>query len=74
MVWWRRHEQLFPHLAVLVRKYLSIQATSALSERIFSRARQIIDEKRTRLGPDMAGSVLYVAMNYDWYTTDKDKP
>ena len=74
MVWWRRHKQLFLHLAVLARKYLSIQATSAPSERIFSRARQIITKKRTRLGPKMAGSILYVAMNYEWYTKDKDKP
>ena len=74
LAWWRRNQELFPHLAVLARKYLSMQATSAPSERIFSRARQIIDEKRTRLGPEMAGSLLYVAMNYEWYTKDKDKP
>ena len=34
--WWKRHEKNFPNLSAIAKKYLSIQATSAPSERIFS--------------------------------------
>ena len=45
----------------------SIQVTSAPSERIFSKASRIIEEQRTRLDPDIAGKLLFVAFNYNWY-------
>ena len=56
--WWKNHQRDFPILAKLAKKYLSIQATSAPSERIFSKAGNIISEKRTRLGTDIAGKLL----------------
>ena len=56
---------------VLAKKYLSIQATSAPSERIFSKAGRIIDEQRTRLNSEIAGNLLYVAMNYSWHKKRK---
>ena len=57
-------------MAVLARKYLAVQATSAPSERIFSRAQRIISDLRTKLDPDIAGRTLYVlllAENLYWY-------
>lgn len=67
LLWWKRNESEFPHLAQIAKKYLSIQATSAPSERIFSKAGQIIDAQRTSLDSDMCGKLLYVSMNYNWY-------
>ena len=58
---------MYPCLTLLAQKYLFIQATSAPSERIFSKANRIIEEQRTRLDPDIAGKLLYVAFNYTWY-------
>ena len=67
LLWWKRNESEFPHLAQIAKKYLSIQATSAPSERIFNKAGQIIDAQRTSLNSDISGRLLYVSMNYNWY-------
>jgi hypothetical protein len=65
--WWKRNESRFPQLAVLAKKYLSIQATSAPSERIFSKAGRIISTLRTRLNSAIAGKLLYVSENWNWF-------
>ena len=44
--WWKKRAHLFPHLVVLARDYIAIQATSAASERSFSRANLIITRLR----------------------------
>ena len=70
--WWMDHETEFPSLAILAKKYLSIQATSAASERIFSKAGNIISQKRTKLSPSIAGQLLYVSSNYKWFLENFD--
>ena len=70
--WWKEHKREFPNLAKLAKKYLSIQATSAPLERIFSKAGNIISEKRTRLGADIAGKLLYVSQNYEWFEKENN--
>ena len=65
--WWKNNEINFPILARLAKIYLPIQATSAPSERIFSRASRIISNLRTGLSPEMAGRLLFVSSNWDWY-------
>ena len=67
LAWWKKSAHLYSCLALLAQKHLSIQATSAPSERIFSKASRIIEERRTRLDPGIAGKLLYVAFNYNWY-------
>ena len=67
IAWWKKYDTRFPRLAALAHKYLSIQATSAPSERIFSLASRIIEDRRTRLDPSLAGQLLYVGCNYKWY-------
>ena len=67
IAWWKKYGKRFPSLAALAYKYLSIQATSAPSERIFSLASRIIEDRRTRLDPSLAGQLLYVGCNYKWY-------
>ena len=47
--WWKVHETDYPYLAKLAIKYLSIPATSAPSERVFSTAGLTIAKDRTRL-------------------------
>jgi len=49
------------------QKYLSIQATSAPSERIFSKAGRIISDLRTRLNITILGMLMYLSENCDWY-------
>ena len=71
--WWRTHATNFPTLAVLARTYLSVQATSAPSERIFSKASRIISKTRTRLDHRVAGKLLFVSENADWFDKQVEK-
>ncbi|KAJ8729014.1 hypothetical protein PYW07_006710 [Mythimna separata] len=48
--WWRTFEHSFPNLAVLARRRLNFLATSVPCERLFSKAGNILNERRTRLG------------------------
>ena len=65
--WWKNHCDQFPLLAVLAKRFLAVQATSASSERVFSHASRILSHNRTRLHSDVAGQLLYVGMNIEWY-------
>ena len=67
LLWWKRNESEFPHLAQIAKKYLSIQATSAPFERIFGKADQIIVAQRTSFNSDISGRLFYVSINYNWY-------
>jgi hypothetical protein len=45
---------------VLARRYLSIQATSAESERVFSLAGLLVDKRQTRLRGDLTDMIIYL--------------
>ena len=70
--WWKENQGLYPILARLARVYLALQATSAPSERVFSVASRLIGNKRTRLSPSIAGKMLFVSENWDWYESEID--
>ena len=63
--WWRTHEVVFPGLALLARKYLSVQASSASVERMFSIAGHIFSVKRRRLGIRFFTLLLILKLNED---------
>jgi hypothetical protein len=65
--WWKTHQVRFPTLAALAKKYLSVQATSASSKMIFSRARRIVTTDQNRSDPHIVGCLLYVSENLNWY-------
>ena len=65
--WWKQKQVVYPTLAVLAKKYLAIEATSAASERLFSKARRITTGDRNRLAPEVAGQLLYVSTTLDFY-------
>jgi hypothetical protein len=50
----------------LAKIYLSVQATSAPSERIFSAASRMITKQRNRLHLIIAGKLLFVCRNWDF--------
>jgi len=58
--WWRVHASDFPHLAKLALKYLSIPATSAPSERVFSTAGLTIAKDRARLEASRANELVFL--------------
>ncbi|KAJ3398653.1 hypothetical protein HDV05_002377, partial [Chytridiales sp. JEL 0842] len=52
ILWWKDHASRFPALAMMARDYLAIPGTSAASERVFSGARALISDTRTRLSAE----------------------
>ena len=63
--WWDVNKSQFPILAQLARKYLSIQATSGASERVFSDAGLIMSAKRTRMKEDLFEALIFLKRNGD---------
>ncbi|XP_031154118.1 zinc finger BED domain-containing protein 4-like [Sander lucioperca] len=60
---WRTNQGRFPDLAQMARRYLSAPCTSTDSERLFSAASHVIDEKRNRLSCDKAEKLLFIKKN-----------
>jgi hypothetical protein len=51
LVWWEKSHSTFPFVWSLAHKILSIPATSAPAERVFSAASNVTDKKCARLKP-----------------------
>ena len=63
-LWWRENRHRFVRLAKLARRYLAPPPTSVASERLFSTAGDIYDEKRNRLTPERAEMLLFIKKNF----------
>lgn len=61
--WWKEHMKDFKLMAPFAKKYLAIQATSSPSERLFSKAGNIITPKRAQLNPEKANMLVFLAQN-----------
>ncbi|XP_003389647.1 PREDICTED: zinc finger BED domain-containing protein 4-like [Amphimedon queenslandica] len=61
--WWAENKCRFPRLSELALQYLSPPPTSVASERLFSTAGDIYDEKRNRLDPERAETLLFIKNN-----------
>jgi len=58
--WWKSQGALrFPHLAKLAKTYLYIPATSAPSERVWSRASNILTIRRARMSDTAAERIMF---------------
>ena len=63
LAWWSVNEHKFPTLAKLARAFLAIPATSAASERVWSRASQVLSIRRSRMDPELAQRIMYTREN-----------
>ncbi|KAK6470307.1 zinc finger BED domain-containing protein 1-like [Huso huso] len=61
--WWQEHEQTFPSLSRLAAKYLGFIASSVLSERIFSKAGELVSQRRNRLKGENVNMLLFLNKN-----------
>lgn len=61
--WWKENCRKFPKLSVFARAYLSCPSSSVASERLFSGAGMIYDEKRCSLDPKKAQQLLFLKYN-----------
>ena len=62
--WWEDNKARYPSLAKLAQRYLSAPPTSVPSERLFSCARDVYDEKRNRIAPERAETLLFIKNNF----------
>ena len=62
--WWRRYGHGHPEIADLARRRLCAQASSATSERAFSKAGLIISKKRQRLTADHVDGISLLGWHY----------
>jgi hypothetical protein len=63
LAWWKRNDSKYPLFAMLAHEYLAIPATSAPSERIWSRASRILSLKKAALKPEVAQRIMFVKEN-----------
>ncbi|XP_061769757.1 zinc finger BED domain-containing protein 4-like [Nerophis ophidion] len=63
LTYWRTNRDRFPDLAQMARRYLSALCTSTDSERLFSGASNVLDERRNRLTCDKAEKLLFIKKN-----------
>ena len=63
----KNYEKLFPELAVLAKKFLSVQASSASCERMFSIAGHIFQCKRRRMSHSLFCALVFLKLNESLY-------
>lgn len=61
--YWANNHARFPLLADVAVKFLSAPSTSVESERLFSTASNIVDEKRNRLTAERAEMLIFLKKN-----------
>ena len=64
IMWWEENKNKFPLLFQLSLKYLCIPATSCASERVFSKAGEIVGAKRSRIKPNHVNNLIFLNKNY----------
>ena len=57
---WMEHKSTYPKLSKLARWVLSVPASSASSERVFSCAGRVFEERRTRLDAESLDNVVFL--------------
>ena len=62
--WWGRYHVRYPEIANLARRRLCAQASSATSERAFSKAGLVLSKKRQRLTADHVDGISLLGWHY----------
>lgn len=61
--WWADHSDQFPHLALMARQFLSVPATSASAERLFSLAGANYSDHRKNMTDEHLADLLFAKIN-----------
>ncbi|XP_076662006.1 E3 SUMO-protein ligase ZBED1-like [Halictus rubicundus] len=61
--WWKARTHKYPRISKIAKKYLTMPATSAMSERCFSSAGNIVTAKRNRLLPENVNTLVFLHQN-----------
>ena len=62
--WWRTQSHALPELSKLARKFLCIPATSVPSERVFSKAGEIVSKRRSAIKPKHVDMLIFLNKNF----------
>ena len=60
LTWWAANKATYPNVARLARKLLAMPATSGTSERLFSKAGDVITKKRNRIDACKADKIIFL--------------
>ena len=63
--WWGHYQTQLAMMARLAKSIFSVPATSTLSERLFSKARTLVNERRASLKPSKIDMMLLLNTNYN---------
>ena len=63
LMWWKNHEHVLPLLSKLAKKVLTIPASSAKSERVFSCGGNFVSAKRNKLGSKKVEELILIKEN-----------
>ncbi|KAI8555020.1 hypothetical protein RHMOL_Rhmol05G0141600 [Rhododendron molle] len=64
--WWQQHAPTFPVLNIMARDLLTLLVSSVPSESAFSAGERVLDDKRSRLAPDILDCLMCLK---DWEDT-----
>jgi len=67
LVYWKKNCESHPQLAVMARDFFAIPATSAPSERCFSKSRALLPYSRNRLSPGRIQEQMLLDSWYDYF-------
>ena len=60
LVFWKKQQHLFPILSSLAKVIFAIPASNTIIERLFSSSKNVMTEKRTRLGASKINELLFL--------------
>ena len=60
LLWWKQHKLLYPNLARLARKYLSVQGTATPSERVMSRLGEVLTKRRLAMKGELFSKIMFL--------------
>ncbi|KAF7119478.1 hypothetical protein RHSIM_Rhsim13G0108900 [Rhododendron simsii] len=63
LAWWKKNERTFPILSIMARDLLTPPVSSVASESAFSAGNRVLDERRSRLAPDILDCLICLK---DW--------
>jgi len=63
LLWWSERKKIYPRMYELVKRRLCLMATSVPCERLFSKAGQVVTDRRSRLESKKISQILFLNHN-----------
>ena len=61
---WKQNSNKYPILSKYAKRFLNLPPSEAFSERVFSFAGNVLEEKRTRLDDEKASQLIFLGFNF----------